>query len=209
MISFTQLSHKLSTTPRKRWIWIGLVLAALPVLRIYYVQEMLAALILVSLLSIVVSAAALAIFLLVRAVKPIILWVTPNAGLVVRKGIDAVKAVIANPVWVRVVPRRVRREKLKGNEKKRIVYLRSMALRPNRAYRAGLQAGVAARMIGLSVRKRVSDRLGPWLRERVPFRRLVTLPSRGHLFVRIRGIAFAHSTINIVTHFPERRSLRC
>lgn len=202
MISFTQLSRKLFATDRKKWIWIGLVLAALPALQIYYVQEMLAVLIIVSLLFIGVSVAVLAVFLLVRAVKPIIIWAAPNVGWVVDKGLDGVKAVIASPVWTQAVPRHLRRKKLRGSETNRVVvYLRSTALRPNRVYRAGLQAGVVALAIGLSMRKRVADRLGPWLRERVRLRRLVTLRSRGHLFVRIRRMAFPHSIV-----FPRRLS---
>ena len=77
MISFTQLPQKLPAINGKKfngkkWIWIGLGLLALLSLRIYYVQEMLAALIIFSVLFVGASIAAVAIFVLVRASKPII-----------------------------------------------------------------------------------------------------------------------------------------
>lgn len=199
MISFTQLSHKLLATNRKKWIWIGLVLAALPAVQIYYVQELLAALFLVLFLSLGVSVTALAIYLLVWAIKPIIAWAAPNVGRLLDGGVDAVKGVIASPAWAQALPRHVRREKLNGDEKNQMVYLRSTALKLDRAYRGGLRAGAAALTIGLSVQKRVSSRLGPWLRERVTLRRPVILRIPGHLFVRIRRMASPHSTV-----FPRR-----
>ena len=94
MISLKQLPHKASTINKKTWIWIGLGLVVVPALHIYYVQEMLAAFIVLSLLFVAVSTVVLAIFFLVRTFKPIIAWATPKVRRVVHRSIDAVAGVI-------------------------------------------------------------------------------------------------------------------
>jgi len=177
VISLKQLSHKASTINRKTWIWIGLGLVAVPALHIYYVQEMLAALIVFSLLFVAVSTAVLTIFLLVRTIKPIIAWATPKVRRLANQSVDAVEGVIASPVWAQAVPHRFRREQLKLNEKYKIVYLRFAGLKPHHVYRVGLRAGGAALTIGLCTHKRISNRLGNWLTKRVSYSDLVHLVS--------------------------------
>lgn len=102
MISFTQ-SPKLSAINSKKWIWISLGFAAGLATHIYYVQEMLAALIIFSVLFVGASIAAVAIFLLVRASKTIIAWATPK---VLWVGVNVVDGVIANQAWAQAVARR-------------------------------------------------------------------------------------------------------
>jgi len=62
VISFSRLLYKLAGTGRRKWIWIGL--AAVPAIRLYYVQEMIAALIIFSVLFVGASMVVLIIFLL-------------------------------------------------------------------------------------------------------------------------------------------------
>jgi hypothetical protein len=119
VISFRQLPHKLSATNRKKWIWIGL--AAVPAIRLYYVQEMIAALIifsaLFSVLFVGAATAVLIIFLLDRASQLITAWAEPGVARVIRWVVDAVEGIIARPVWAHAVPHRFRKEQLKENEK--------------------------------------------------------------------------------------------
>ena len=65
MISFRGLADKLAGTDSKRWLWISL--AAVPAIRLYYVREMIAALIMFSVLFVGVATVVLVIFLLDRA----------------------------------------------------------------------------------------------------------------------------------------------
>ena len=88
MISFTRLS-KLATN-RKRWIWIGV--AAVPAIRFYYVQEMIAALIIFSVFFLVVSTVVLIIFLLDRASQQIVIWAEEGLARLVHWVVDASKA---------------------------------------------------------------------------------------------------------------------
>ena len=106
MISFKQLSlsGKVSAINWKTWIWIGLGLVAVPALRIYYVQELLAALIAFSILFVALYAVVLAIFLLARASKPIVVWAVPRVDRVLNWGFDAAEIVIANRVWAKAAP---------------------------------------------------------------------------------------------------------
>jgi hypothetical protein len=90
MISFRRLSHKLAGTDRKKWIWIGL--AAVPATRLYYVQEMIAALIIFSVLFVGVAIVALIIFLVDRVSQQIVVWAEPCVTRVVHWVVDAVKA---------------------------------------------------------------------------------------------------------------------
>lgn len=77
-LAISLLLHEASKI-KKTWIWIGLGFVAGLATHIYYVQEMLAALTIFSVLFVGASIAAVAIFVLVRASKPIIAWATPNA----------------------------------------------------------------------------------------------------------------------------------
>jgi hypothetical protein len=254
VISFTHLSQKLAAFNWKKWIWIGLVLAALAAVRIYYVREMLAALILFSVLFVGVSAVVLAILLLVRASKPVIAWAAPKIGSLVDGGFDAFKGVAASPAWARAVPQRFRREQLKGNARNSMVSLRFAAIR---VYRIGLRAGVVVLTTGLSAQKRVSriyvitrrtagrlgeakcfvvrgfshdlkpfgmrtalaaevsirgfsrrlsNRLGPWLTERVSLRPLAWPRGSGDLLFRIRRLASPHS--NFFPRRPRKKIVR-
>lgn len=80
MVSFRRLSHKLCG---KTTTWIGIGLAATAATRIYYVQEMIAALIIFSILFLGVAIVALIVFLLDRASEGIVAWAevaVPRAG---------------------------------------------------------------------------------------------------------------------------------
>jgi hypothetical protein len=177
VISFTQLPQKLSAISSKKWIWIGVGFAAGLATHIYYVQEMVAALTIFSVLFVGVSIAALATFLLVRANKPIMAWATPKALWVAHWGVDMVQGVIANQAWARSVPRGFRRGELKLNEKYRMAYLRFIGLKPNQVYRVGLRAGGTALTVGLSTQKRMANRLGNWLTQKVSYSDLIHLAS--------------------------------
>lgn len=111
MISISRLSHKLAGTGRKSWIWIGL--AAVPAIRLYYVQEMIAALIIFSVLFVGASTVVLILYLLDRASDHIIAWAEVGVARVVRRVVDAVENIIASPVWAQTVPDRFRKEQLK------------------------------------------------------------------------------------------------
>ena len=101
-------------TGRKRWIWIGL--AAIPSLRIYYVQEMIAAVIIFSVLFLAVSLVVLIIFLLDRASQQIAVWAEVGDARLVHWVVETVEATIASPVWAQTVPHRFRKQQLKENE---------------------------------------------------------------------------------------------
>ena len=200
MISFTELSGRLAAVNRKNWIWIGLVLGAVAATQSYYLREMLAALILFSVLFLCIYVAAFAIFLFVRACKPLIAWAEPRVGKLVHLGVGAFKDAMASPAWARAVPYRSRRQQLKRNVLNTIACLRSAAVKPTRVYVAqvymiGLRAGVVAVTIGSSLRRTVFGRLGPWLREPVTLRLLASPPSPGRLFLRVRRMASRHSNV--------------
>jgi hypothetical protein len=181
VISFKQLLHKASAINRKTRIWIGLGLLAVSALHIYYVQELLAALILFSLLFVAVSAAALTIFLSVHASKPVIIWAAPKVLRAAHWGADAVQGAIANEAWTQGVSYRLRRERLRWNEKYKRVYLRSASIKANYVDRVGLRAGGRALTVGLSQQTRMSKRLGNWLTQRVSYSDLIHLKSRSHV----------------------------
>ena len=109
MISFRRL-YELATY-RKRWIWIGV--AAVPAIRLYYVQEMIAALIMFSVLFVVAATVVLIIFVLDRASQHVMTW--PEAGLVrvLHRVVYSVEGIIASPVWAQAVPHRFRKEQLR------------------------------------------------------------------------------------------------
>jgi hypothetical protein len=114
------VSQKLPAALRTKWLWIGL--AAVLALRFYYVREMIAALIIFSVLFAAVAVVALIVFLLDRASQQIVVWAEPGVARLVRWfgdvpwiG-DARDAIVATPAWVQALPHRFRKE-LKGNEK--------------------------------------------------------------------------------------------
>jgi hypothetical protein len=65
---------------RKTQTWIWLAVAALVALQVYYVQEMLAALFIFSILFVVVCVVLLVIFLLDRASQRTVSWAGPGAA---------------------------------------------------------------------------------------------------------------------------------
>jgi hypothetical protein len=80
---------KAKTKQARKWLWIGL--AAFVALQIYLVQELLAAMILFSIIFVVVAVAALVIYLLDRAGQRTIDWAEPQtlkAAHAARKAID-------------------------------------------------------------------------------------------------------------------------
>jgi hypothetical protein len=111
VISFTQLSQKFAPRSWNKWIWIGL--AALPAIRLYYVQEMIAALLIFSVLFAAVCAVVLVIFLLDGASQQIVVWAEPSVTRVLHWFASAVEGIIAKPVWAQAVPHRFRKEQLK------------------------------------------------------------------------------------------------
>jgi hypothetical protein len=118
--SFRWVCQKLSAALRGKWIWIGL--AALPALRFYYVREMIAALMIFSVLFVAVAFVVLVIFLIDRFSQQIVVWAEPGAARVARWVADvpwigdARDAIVATPAWVQALPHRFRKE-LKENEK--------------------------------------------------------------------------------------------
>ena len=87
MTSFTQWSHKLAGTDTKKWLWIGL--AAVPAIRLYYVQEMIAALMIFSVLFVVAATLVLIIFLLDRASEHAMMWAEEGIARLVHRGKEA------------------------------------------------------------------------------------------------------------------------
>jgi len=139
LISFKELSEKAIDwkANRKVWICICLGLLALPALRIYYVQEMLAALIGFSLLFVAIYITVFAIFLVVRGSKPVIAWARPRVGRVLHWSAETAKSAVANPawaktvpVWAKAVPHRLRSQRLGLSENYRAVYSRFARLGP-------------------------------------------------------------------------------
>jgi hypothetical protein len=84
MISFSRLSKELVGTGRNKWVWIGL--AAVPAIRLYYVQEMIAALMIFSVLFVVAATLVLIIFLLDRASEHAMIWVEASVARLVHRG---------------------------------------------------------------------------------------------------------------------------
>jgi hypothetical protein len=61
----------------RKWIWIGL--ASLVAIQIYYVREMLAALVIFTVVFALMAAVAVVLFLLDRASQRTVAWVEPQA----------------------------------------------------------------------------------------------------------------------------------
>lgn len=205
MISFAELFHKLSAFSGKKWVLIGVGFVAGLAVHTYYVQEILAGLILFSLLFVGVYAVALAVFFLARAIKPVMAWAAPYAGRAGRWCVESAGRAIASPMWAPAVRQQLRRGHRKFNAKSRRVYLRLAGLKPEHVYGAGLRAGVAVRTIGVSVGKRVSARLGPWLTEGVALRPLGLTRRPSRLFARMRGVVAPHARV-FATRRPKNHS---
>jgi hypothetical protein len=184
-------------------VLIGVGFVAGLAVHIYYVQELLAGLILFSLLFVGAYAVALAVFFLARASKPAVAWAAPYAGRAGRWCVDSAERTIASPIWARAVRQELRREKF--NAKSRRVYLRFAGLKPEHVYGAGLRAGVAVRTIGVSVGKRVSRQVGPWLTKGVALRPLALTRRPSRLFARMRGVVSPHSRV-FATRRPKNHS---
>ena len=90
MISISRWLDKLAGTRRKRWIWMGL--AAAPAIRLYYVREMIAALIIFSILFMLGATVVLIIFLLDRASQHVMTWAEAGVTRLVHRVVDASKA---------------------------------------------------------------------------------------------------------------------
>ena len=86
MLSPERLSDKLRT-PTMKWVWIGL--SAIPALRIYYVREMVAALMIFTILFVAGAIVVLVLFLLDLASQRLLSWAE---GGVLRAAGCAVKA---------------------------------------------------------------------------------------------------------------------
>ena len=84
MISFKELSDKLAGTHGKRWLWIGL--AGVPAIRLYYVREMIAALMIFSVLFAAVATFVLFIFILDRASEQVLTWAEAGVVRLVHRG---------------------------------------------------------------------------------------------------------------------------
>ena len=109
MISLKQLLAAIARTKR---VWIGL--AAVLALRFYYVREMIAALMIFSVLFAAGAIVVLAVFLVDRASRQIVMWAEGVLGAVGHWVTDAAEVIFAKPVWAQAVPHRFRKE-LKQN----------------------------------------------------------------------------------------------
>ena len=115
-----RLSQRLPAAITRKWLWFGL--AAAFALRFYYVREMIAALIIFSVLFAAAAVLALVVFLLDRASQQIVIWAEPGVVRFVRWISDvpwigdAAEAVVGVPAWILALPHRFRKE-LKDSEK--------------------------------------------------------------------------------------------
>ena len=118
MISLKRLQHNLPALlrmiARTKWIWIGL--AAALALRVYYIREMIAALMIFSVLFAAGAVVALAVFLVDRLSQQIVIWAEAGIRPVAHWVSDATEGIFATPAWVQALPHRFRKE-LKHSEK--------------------------------------------------------------------------------------------
>jgi hypothetical protein len=116
--SLKQLQHSLPVIlraiARTKWIWIGL--AAALALRVYYIREMIAALMIFSVLFAAGAVVALAVFLVDRLSQQIVIWAEAGIRPVAHWVSDATEGIFATPAWVQALPHRFRKE-LKHSEK--------------------------------------------------------------------------------------------
>lgn len=87
--------------------------AAVPAIRLYYVQEMIAALIMFSILFLVVSVVVFFLFLLDLAVGQIITWTELHIAPAGRWMMDVGDSVMAKPVWAHTAPHNFQKKQLK------------------------------------------------------------------------------------------------
>ena len=103
------MQHKLA----RSWKWILIGFAALPAIRLYYIHEMIAALIIFSVLFLGMLMVLLILFLLDRASQQILVWT--ELGIV--RGLHWVvyggEGMIARPVWAHAVTHCFRKEQVK------------------------------------------------------------------------------------------------
>lgn len=118
MTSLGQLQDKLPALAkvmfRTKWVWAGLT--AVVALRFYYVREMIAALMIFSVLFAVVAVVALAVFLLDRLSQQIVVWAEAGIRPVAHWVSDLTSGIFGTPAWVHALPHRFRKE-LKHSEK--------------------------------------------------------------------------------------------
>ena len=97
-------------------------LVAVPGIHFYYVQEMIAALIIFSFVFVVVAAFVLIIFLLDRASQHVITWAEAGVARVLHRVVDAVEGVTAGPGCAASFPKGTNEGE---REELNAVYLRS------------------------------------------------------------------------------------
>jgi len=85
--------------------WVGICLLAMAATRIYYVQEMIAALVIFSVLFLAVAMMALVVFLLDRASKNIVAWAEVAVVRVGHWAACRVEDVVVWPLWARLASR--------------------------------------------------------------------------------------------------------
>jgi hypothetical protein len=107
-----QLQQKLPaitrTMVRTKWMWIDL--AAVLALRFYYVREMIAALMIFSVLFAAGAIVVLAVFLLDRLSYQIVIWAEGGLGPLVHWVSEAAAGIFARPAWAQAVSHRFRKE---------------------------------------------------------------------------------------------------
>lgn len=94
MISLQRLPRKLSA-PSTKWLWIGL--AAVPAIRLYYVREMIAALMIFTVFFVGAATVVLIFFLLDLASQRIMAWIEAGVARALNWVNDAAKDVAAGP----------------------------------------------------------------------------------------------------------------
>ncbi len=91
--SLRSVNMKINTRKTRKWLWIGL--AVFGALQIYFVQELIAAMILFSIAFVVVGIIALALYLFDRASQRTVAWAEPQtirAAQLARKAIARAEA---------------------------------------------------------------------------------------------------------------------
>jgi hypothetical protein len=99
MFSFDWVSGKLREKGTQKWLFIGL--AILVAVQVYYVQEMLAALLLFAVMFALVGGVFLILFLLDRASQRVVGWAEPHtvrAARAARRGWTALEEVSRRPL---------------------------------------------------------------------------------------------------------------
>lgn len=97
MLSFRRLSDKL-VTPTMKWVWIGL--SAVPAIRIYYVREMVAALMIFSILFLAGAGVVLILFVLDFASERLIAWVEGGVLRAAGWAVEALRGPLTKPALV-------------------------------------------------------------------------------------------------------------